>query len=275
MNVLPLILALVLMLSVLTVEKLEKFKHQKIVQEQYQKYLSDNERQKLNDRQERLFGHTLTTDRQQVSFRYIVDKKLREKDPEKAAQYRLIIIDLIKNVYGEAKFFKDLEKTRGNFVEELLTAIEQAADRAPPKTVLRIEDISRLQLEDPLLQKAFYHMLKGTMSKEAFNDLPKDSPLREKAYVSLLTFINKDNQKGIEIQHAPVETLKAIFGSDEIANRIVIRRKELSKQKEESKNDNKTGGQTFANEFKGKQRSGISDDILDFKISSSDTTPYD
>lgn len=275
MNVLPLILALVLMLSVLTVEKLEKFKHQKIVQEQYQKYLSDNERQKLNDRQESAFGHTLTKDRQQVSFRYIVDKKLREKDPEKAAQYRLIIIDLIKNVYGEAKFFKDLEKSQGNFVEELLAGIEQAADRAPPKLVVRIEDISRLQLEDPALQKAFYHMLKGTMSKEEFNNLPKDSPLREKAYVSLLNFINKDEQKGIEIQHAPVETLKAIFGSDEMANRIKIRRKELSKQKEASKGADKTGGQTFADEFKGKQRSGISDSILDFKISSSDTTPYD
>lgn len=280
MNVLPLILALVLMLSVLTVEKLEKFKNQKIVQEQYQVYLKKNERQMFNKRQRNLYKDYDKT-LQQVSFGYLLDKKARDKGPEEARQFRIVITELMKNVYGEAHFYKELEKQRGNFVEELLNAIEKAADRLPEDKELKsIEEVARLHLDDPELQKAFYHMLKGTVEREELENMQNSQNMtprmKEKAYISLLKFINKGKEP-IMIQRAPKETLKAIFGSDEIANAITTRRNEIAanKELEKSKDSNSTAAQAFANEFKGKQRPGITENILNFTISTSDKSDYD
>ena len=56
MNILPLILALVLMISVLTVERLEKFKNQSIIQKEYLVFLKESERQVFNQRERRLYG---------------------------------------------------------------------------------------------------------------------------------------------------------------------------------------------------------------------------
>lgn len=271
MNILPLILALVLMLSVLTVEKLEKFKNQTIVQKQYQVFLQMNERQVFNKRQKSLYGYSEKS-LKQLSFRFFVDKEARDRDAGVAKQYRMLMVDLMKIIYGEASFYKNLEQKRPNFLEELLTAVEQAAEKAPKKVIKRIQDIARLNLEDLELQEAFYHMLKGTISREQLEDM-KDKPphIKEKTYVSLFNFINDEGKKAtpkIIIQRAPRETLKAIFLSNEVVEAIIAKRNELA--------TNKTDGSeaAFRNEFVDKRRPGLDDKLLDFSISAGDKTPY-
>jgi hypothetical protein len=271
MNILPLILALVLMLSVLTVERLEKFKNQTAVQKEYQNFLKEGERQVFNNREKGLFGISKKSLRQ-LTFRFFLDKNLRKNDPESARQYRLLTIELMKTVYGEAAFFKNLKNKRDNFLEEMLTAIELAADAAPEKMIKRIQDIARLDLDDPELQEAFYHMLRGTISRDNLKEMKSLTPrMKEKAYVSLFNFINYDGKKAtpqIMLQRAPKEILKAIFASDEIVEAVIVRRNELAANKD-------SGSQTtFENEFKSKIRPDISDKLLDFSISSSDKTDY-
>ncbi len=267
MNILPLILALVLMLSVLTVERLEKFKNQTAVQKEYQLFLKESDRQIFNKRQEKLADTGHDKDIKQLSFRFIIDKKAREKDEDVTKQYRTLIIKLMKILYGEADFFKELEKKRSNFLEEMLAAVEKAADAAPEKTIKRVEDIARLNLGDPELQDAFYHMLKGTVTRKKIKELNLSEEMKGRAYVSLFNFINYDGSDGniarIEIQHSPYEILKAVFGSDEVASAILIRRNELAKERNET---------AFRNEFKASP--GISDKLLDFKLSGSDKTDY-
>ncbi len=271
MNILPLILALVLMLSILTVERLEKFKNQTIVQVEYHTFLQENERQVFNLRQERL--HKISQrDHRQLGFRFFVDKTLREKNENIAKQNRLIVIEFLKILYGEANFFKELEEKRANFLEEMLDAIEQAAQEAPEKLINRIEDIARLKLEDSELQEAFYKMLKGTLPRERLKELQTQSlksQIKGKAYPPLLTYIHYNDKQIIDIQYAPKELLKAIFIKDDIVEAIVVRRNELAKSKD-------AGAKvTFENEFKEKRRAGIDDTMLDFKISTSEKTDYD
>ena len=273
MNILPLILALVLMLSVLTVEKLEKVKNQVAIQREYQVFLKWSERQAFNKRQEHLYGEH-DKDIKQLSFRFIIDKKAREKDENLTKQYRMLNLELMKILYGEASFFKNLQQKRPNFLEEMLAAIEQAADAAPEKFIKRIEDIARLKLEDPELQEAFYHMLKGTVSREYLKELKKDSNItKEKTYVSLFSFINHKGREGkiatVKIQHAPREILKAIFANDDVVEAIIAKRNELAKAKDNGATD------AFKNEFSEKRRPGIDDKLLDFKITSGDKTEYD
>lgn len=269
MNILPLILALVLMLAVMTVQKLEHFKNQTVVQREYQFFLQTMERQVFNKRQKRLFGESEKNLRQ-LSFRFLVDKKAREGNANAAKQYRMLIVELMKIVYGEAAFFNNLEKKRPNFLEEMLNAIEQAADAAPEKLINRIQDIARLNLEDPELQEAFYHMLKGTIEREKLKEAPPCC--KEKAYVSLFKFINYDGKDGkpkrIVVQMAPREILKAIFESDAVVEAIIAKRNELAANKD-------NGSElAFKNEFNEKWRTGIDDNLLDFRISSGKKDAY-
>lgn len=271
MNILPLVLALVLMLTVLTVERLEKFKNQTIVQREYQLFLQEGEREVFNQRQKSLYGISQKSLRQ-LSFRFLVNKEAREKHPTAAQQYRMLILELLKIVYGEAAFFKNLEKNRPEFLEELLTAIEQAADATAEKTIRRVQDIARLKLEDAELQEAFYHMLKGTISRDQLKEMKAVTPrMKETAYVSLFAFINYEGKKAppkIMVQRAPSEILKAIFVQDEIVEAIIARRNELAATKDAG------AKMAFKNEFSDKRRPGLGEELLDFSISAADKTPY-
>jgi hypothetical protein len=275
MNILPLILALVLMLSVLTVEKLEKVKNQTIVQKEYQAFLEMSERQVFNKRQEKLFDKS-DKDIKQLSFRFFVDKKARDRDENITKQYRLLNLELMKVLYGEATFFKNLEQKRPNFLEELLTAIEQASEKAPKGSIKRIRDIARLDLDDSELQKAFYHMLKGTTTRKKMQEIMKDKDVylnaKEKGYVSLFDFINYDGADAtptIDVQHAPREILKAVFISDDVVDAIIAKRQELAESGENGATD------AFQNEFLDKRRPGLDDKLLNFKITKGDKKVYD
>lgn len=275
MNILPLVLALVLMLSVLTVEKLEKVKNQTIVQKEYQAFLQMNERQVFNKRQEKLFNKS-DKDIKQLSFRFFVDKKARDRDENVTKQYRMLNIELMKVLYGEASFFKNLEQKRPNFLDELLTAIEHAAEAAPEKLIKRVRDIARLDLDDSELQKAFYHMLKGTVTRQKMQEIVKNKDAhigaKEKGYVSLFEFINYDGASAtprIDIQHAPREILKAIFASDEVVEAIIVKRQELADSKDNGAES------AFQSEFCDKRRPGIDDKLLNFKISKGNKKDYD
>jgi len=271
MNILPLILALALMLSILTVEKLEKFKNQTIVQNEYQAFLKMNERGVFNQRQKKLFGKS-EKNIKQLSFRLFIDKKARERDPNVTKQYRLLNKELMKILYGEAPFFKNIESERPEFLEEMFNAIEKASDAASKQLITRIKDIARLDLGDPELQQVFYHMLKGTHSREEKRTMKEPTPrMKEKSYLSLFTFINykgADAAPTIEIQMAPREILKAIFINDDTVDAIIIRRQELA--------DNKDNGAsiTFKNEFSDKRRIGLDDKLLDFTITKGDKSEY-
>lgn len=272
MNILPLILALVLMLSVLTVEKLEKFKNHAIVQKEYQTFLKMGERQVFNSRQLKLYGES-DKDIKQLSFRFLVDKEAKKKDDSIAKQYRLLNLELMKILYAETAFYKNLEQKRSNFLEEMLNAIEQAAEDAPENLIKRVEDIARLKLDDPELQEAFYRMLKGTVSRQRFAELKAMDPdqFKEKSYVSLFAFINYEGKKGvatIDVQHAPREILKAVFVNDDVVEAIITKRQELAKTEDNG------ASATFQNEFSEKRRPGLDDKLLNFKITPGDKSVY-
>ncbi len=268
MNIIPLVLALVFMLTLLTIEKLEKYKNQAIIQQQYRVFLEMSEGQEFNLRQRRLFKD-FDAEIKQISFRYLIDKTAREKMPHVAGQYKMLSIELMKLLYGQARFFKELQDKRPSFIEELVEAIQQSADAAPKKSIHRIEDICRLDLKDQELQEAFYHMLKGTVTREQYKEMAKNNPLanREQHYISLFSFINFNGKKGaavIKIERAPREILKVLFVHDDVVDALIARRSELSQS------DDNGGGKTLENEFVGKRREGIEDTLLDFSLSKKD-----
>ncbi|WP_068468581.1 hypothetical protein [Candidatus Protochlamydia phocaeensis] len=279
MNVLPLVLGLLLILSVLTIEKLERFKGLAAVQKEYQLYLNEQDRQALNDRQKKL-ALSYDPSQRQLSFRFFFDKKLREEKEQDYQQIRLVVVEFLRVLYGEAAFFKDMEHKRPNFIDDLLNDFIAVTDRLVEESakkrgkednsIRRIEDIMHVKLDDPELQEVFYRMLKGTTTKEKLKRMqPLSGRNKEKAYLPLLMFINNDRKNyRIPLRSASRELLKAIFIKDEIVESILAKRKELDSKDPSAQNQ-------FENEFKGKQRTGISDALLDFTLTSTDTIPYD
>jgi len=264
-NILPLILALVLMVSLLTVERLEIFKNHSVVQREYQLFLKNIERTVFNEREKRLYGEGQKSFKQ-ITFRYFFDKKAREKHPNEAKQYRLLAIELMKNLYGQAAFFKELEQKRPSFLDEILSSIEQASDDSPKKLIKQTKDLARLKLSDPQLQEAFYRMLKGTASREEIKQMAKPTRrMKEKSYPSLLTYIHnhgKDNPPTIRVALAPPEVLKVVFPNDDVVKAIVEKRKELGGKDRDSGADD-----LFKSEFVEKRRPGIDENLLNFKLS--------
>ena len=155
--------------------------------------------------------------------------------------------------------------------------IQETADRAPKGSIRRIEDMAHLQLEDPEMQAAFYHMMKGTITRDQLKIMEAEAikngnelsaSIKGRAYVSLLTYIHFAKSSP-EIRLAPKELLKAIFENEQVVDEILIRRNELSKE-----NDSK-GKENFSIEFNPKRKTGLSDQLLNFKITKGDKSIYD
>lgn len=282
MNILPLVLALLLILSVLTVEKYEKFKNTIFVQKQYELAIENQDRKYYNKAQEAMLkgNKEKNVSYRQLSFRPFIDKKLREPQYlEKYNQIRQITIDLIKVLYGHAAFYQEMQDKRPGFVEELLDAIQRATEKEEVNNIKRIDDIVRINLDDEELQEAFYHMLKGTIDKNEYKKMLKEEntsdqtipPLnKKKLYFPLLTFLNYDGEKGdyskcrIELRLASREVLLAIYGNPELVEDLISRRIELSKLAKKSGTVGPTA--QFKEEFENKQKPGIKEDLLDYSI---------
>lgn len=274
MNILPLVFVLLFTLAVVSMAHLEQFKKASLNHIIYEKYIRPNKNFVLNQRQEKLFHEGQKETWRHVSIRVFLNAELRKKTDEKTYQAnRFLLIELMKVLYSKAAFFKSLKQKRPEFLDELVVAIENAAIKAESnhkKPIKRIQDIVRLDLEDPELQGAFYHMLKGTTNKkeqlkEPTNKKKQDiiEPTihnQERTYLSLLTFVNMLEETQVKIKLAAPEVLRAIFPNDEIVDSIIAKRDLVDSKNAEAVNQ-------FKQEFLGKQRPEVSDQQLDFTFS--------
>lgn len=287
MNVLPLVFALLLILSVVTIEKFDQFKNAIIVQNEYKFAIEKQDRRVYNKREAAMNQNkNEKVNYRQLTFRPFFDKKLRDpKHIEKYRQYRQLTVDLIRILYGHAAFFKQMEQQRPQLIDELLDAIQEASDKMPDGSLKRIQDISKINLEDEDLQFVYYRMLKGTIDKDDFKELvteckKQDIPIPlnfEKTYFPLLLFVNNNGTDGnyssaiINVALAPRELLLAIYGNPEVVEELIQRRCELSVKKDKDKSDLNA---QFRTEFEGKQKTGIVD-VLKYEISSTDKSNRD
>lgn len=275
MNILPLIVALCLILSLLSIEKIEKFKNQTLIQQEMRFFLLKKDRRFFNQRQAKLYGKH-EKERKQLSIRFLIDKKSREREAAAALAYRQLILDLMERLYGKAFFYQRIKARRPDVLEELLTAVEQSADRSPEHFLKRTKDISKLSLEDKELQELWYYMLKGSLTREELSERQQKeqimTPSQEaKAFLSLFYFINNKGAEAvprIEVQKAPLEILQVIFEGEEVPLAVIKKREELAKAGDSG------ASAAFEEAFKGHIRPGIDDKLLDFKITKSEKKEY-
>ena len=272
MNILPFVISLIMILLLITVEKLEVYKSKEIVQNIYLEALKTDVNEAYNTHQKNMSRCTEPFSHRQTTLRGFLNKKEREQLPEKYNAYTFVAVNLINKLYGQANFFIKAKSERPNIVSELLSAIQTAADNSPEGSIKKIEDIYRLNLNDKQLQEVFYKMLKGSVEKEKYKKV--DNSLKgnpKKTYFPLLTFFNFNGlDKKIAVRLAPKELLIAIYGNETVADEIIEARQNLSRElkKESSTLTNQEAKIMFSSQFEAKEPAEVKS-ILDYTISTS------
>jgi hypothetical protein len=236
MNVLPLVLLLILVLSAFTVRQLENFKNSEILKKEYIDFIRYQEGKDLEERQRRLYKSDGFSKKRKLNFRPFFDKTARSTiSPDKMNQLRQVVKELTQVLYAEAEFFKKIREKRPNFVDEILDEIIKISDEKVKAFEGRIENLATVKLSDPELQEAFYYMLKGSMENRSTIDIEEYKSInlkyREKTYPSLLDFLRDQKMPNrspetIVVYSAPPEIIYAIYGK-EIGTQVISKIEEL------------------------------------------------
>jgi hypothetical protein len=242
MNVLPLVFLVLLTLTAITVRQIEHFKNMKILHKEYNEFISEQEGKFLNERQRILYDHDYIKSRQLYFGAFMgKDHQLNESQLE---QLKLITKEFMKLLYAQTSFYKKIERSRPQFLDDLLEGIIRAFEQIPvqerTKFNNRVDSLPQIKLADPELQEVFYYMLKGSVSRVELEAVRQISPSHaEKTYPSLLDFITESHKsaqpKGtIAIYRAPKELLTLIYG-ESAAQHIIQHRKQFRVRKNEKK----------------------------------------
>lgn len=269
MNVLPFVLALLLTLTVLTTQKLEVFKNQTTVQKNYEVFFKKEAHLVLNRVQHKQMPDEKDRRIDQIDFKVFVDKKEHEIKKDKLQAYRILLIDLMKNLYSSTQFYQEIIQKRPDFLNEIIQEMEQNTLNDTGAQIHCKADLMKIKFGDDQLQYVFYLMLKGTNTRIGIKELKEESQknhqflskrLIEKNYPSLLEYIKYDKSEPT-ICLCPRETLQAIFGSSEIVDQLLVRRFELGHL---PKDDSEK--QLFAVEFKDKVRPELKEINFNFTL---------
>lgn len=298
MNVLPLITLLLLLLSVLTAQQLQNFKNVQVVRKEHYDYLKEDEAWKLRSRQNRLYlkmsnsnASNSTVDdyyhTRRINFRLFLKKEASDI-PEQKQALKTLTKDLIQGLYSQADFFKKLEEKRPTFLDEIFDYLIKESEAGKDLLVggKEIEDLARVRLPDEELQEAFYHMLKGTVERIDKNHVKKYQAVSEsharKSYCSLLNFVQAKQNYGathsaeILLCNSPKEILTAIYGSEEIADKIIEYRG-ANYRKNSKKNNQSTEElkEFIENQLHAEPKDERVKNILKFTMSTTDPKNYD
>lgn len=235
-----------------------------------------------------------------LCFRYLVDEKMREKDPDGYTQTIQWAKKLMTTLYGNSTFFKEAEANNSSFLDGLFDAISRAASQLPQKQSLKhAEDLANLELWAPY-QDSYYAMLKGCarqnpeMAKKT--SLPSPSPysvqmpqeegeddidagdealegLSVEGYDSLLNYVTLTNKPKIRVYLASRPILLALFEQPSIVEEIIQTRQNLYR----SLMNGNLAPEEATNQFKGLFQGylhGAGDRFVDFKVSKTNPKDY-
>lgn len=177
----------------------------------------------------------------------------------KESGVRETLVSLLRNLYGEFTFFKEIPDLEHKLVEWLFEHKEQTAFFKTP------DELGSLQLEDPHLQRVFYTLLKGT------TEIP-----------SLLSYITFDKDIGktdrcrtrkINLLFAPFPLVEALFSNTLLTSMVLsLRENYLQAILEQEQNrlhipqEKGKNRSQFAKEFKAAFQELCNKNNLDFEL---------
>jgi hypothetical protein len=273
MNVLIFVMTLLMLLGAMTYARLNTFLASQTVQVIHEDYMHHIERASVNAKAEEIYDniHVKTKEKVKepkeedknkppkggsrlIGLSLLVNKEERDKNEEDWKQTTILFKNLAKALYKDEPFFKELNETRPDFLDEMLQELAKTIDgmdkSSKPK---KAADLGNIKLNDPDLDYALYLMLKGIPKqkpKEKQPDAPKqtehdvdpdnDAPadpkekkesahLPDMGYRSILDYVRLSGKQQIRVYLAPRQVLEAAFPDAATVDAILAERYRLYK----------------------------------------------
>lgn len=179
-----------------------------------------------------------------------------------------LLQSLIVVLYQNTPFYQETLEAYPDAVSELLKKLLTKGQERHKKNLFPFKakkSLANIDLEDPVLQNFFYHMLKGS-SEEM-------DPGDEVHYPSLLDFLSLESRDAVlNVYLAPPPLLLALFGDQDTVNEVVIARDKyyddlMKYPSEKKKSEKELMRNEFEQNFVSRIPKTIDPKTCDFNIS--------
>ncbi len=284
MNVLPFVMTMLMLISIMTYARIESFRDLSGLKSQFEWYMQQNERVYNNSVNEDKYDKQNSSKRKsgedpaakqkeeekscsRIPFYLFINKQQRESKHEIFDQHTLLAKLLMTELYGDTDFFKEAEEKYPDFLDGILDQLMKAAEKLPKgQTITTSADLASIELGNELLDNVFYHMLKGTVNID-------EQDVAE-TYPSLINFVTVKNKTKVRVFLAPHDILLAIYENPSLVKDIEEKRNDLYKRVKDESITKDEASKEFEEEFGNKQRHGIAENILDFRVTKTNPKAY-
>lgn len=303
MNILIYVLTMLMLLTLLTYTRIESYRSFAIMDSQFVNYMENDERNFINFKAEQQYKETtvnknknkIPTDKSPGSGRLNLYPLLNSDNTSEVFLRTFELTKkLIVSLYHEQTFYKELEKERPQFVDELLQDLVRSSEEQK-KALTKPEDLSNFKIEnDVKLDGALYDILKGIsniqtdQSSKPFSEDEMTEETSDEATVSLLdyTTINKTGKTRIYL--ASHLLLQLIYEDELLVEQIIQVRNTIYKTLRSNNSKNDDNNKDVAN--KAKEKAELSkqfeaqfkrgqavhyEPILDFTVSGTNPKDYE
>lgn len=199
-----------------------------------------------------------------INLKFLIGNSKESVPPETLTAYESVAKRLIRVLYGEQPFFKNLLQKNPNLLDQLFPALRKAnSELKNPIGVVR--NLSNIPLPDEDLKSLWYNLCKkaalGPLAMQALNPL-KDTP-DECSDTCFTNFLGNKGSK-IRVFLANPALLFALYEEEGLVKQIIEKRDDLYKQAKKETSNLVALTQEFQVQFQGRSPY---DDILDFSVS--------
>ncbi len=280
MNVLLFVMAMLMIMGMMTYTKLNKFRSHSIVNAQFENYMEFTERQDINEIAEKTYdGMVLKTKnsadnpkRNTNLSKLPIAVLLEGTAGENTNMYqtvRYIFKEIIKSLYSSQDFFKELQKEKPDFIDEIINLLPQANRDLPGKSKLTTgKDLANFDLKDPALNTFLYKILKGASYPSSAAE--KNT---SQGYPPLTDYFDVKKNKKLRIYLAPLTTLRILF-PPHVADEIVQTREYFYVEVSGDRLTSEEATKRFQAMFGEKLNQNLAPDLFDFAVTKTDPKKY-
>lgn len=169
-----------------------------------------------------------------IPGQFLISPTFRHQHPDDFVKYGELFKAVARQLYYEQPFFKNLEKERPQFLDEIMREIVEISERGKP-----IASFNKLMFEkwsDPNLKRAFSLMLtespsyrkplKEKIEKEQEEKEKDESIVNRNGIVTLNDYFHFIYKDKIRLWLAPKPVLIALFRNNELVDALIQDRKQ-------------------------------------------------
>ena len=247
MNVIPIVFSILMLMAIMTYAQLQNFVMRNVVRAEYVCHIANRSRDNVNTLQQDMYdnNHTPGEKREISKAADAVSKiNLRIFETDHSAENQIyyeahneIAKRLIRILYSDRSFFREMEEKRPGVVDELWREVKRGLqkNKEQGKGIKSAKHLANLQLDDPELEIFLANLLKKVQTPESlsYDCLSKGTkPKKAVYYPNLIDYLSAQtaSMKPYRLWLAKPPLLLAIFQDQNVVEDIILERDRLYKE---------------------------------------------